>query len=313
MNKRLILILIFLFLVSTTAYSWEKATHAYIVDHMKKMGGPHKLAKIYGAMAPDIFNYAFYLVEYDLYDYMHDETHINFMKMWNAVQEKHDKSFAFGFVSHNDVWGADFTAHWMARTTGIAEGYIITKATALHWFLWDNFPEYQALSLLGVDYDTYIELCHNVVEQSGDIIIKREYPQIGSKIMESGYFKDETFKNLLMQAYFAELAGLVGSEVAQQIILGCEDWFRQYMVIGYGQLLQQNESVVINQIVEDFNSMVGAYLLSKDIFLPPGTDLRPLIYLALTTGISLCESDYMMEVNATIEFVKEQLELHGIN
>jgi hypothetical protein len=312
MNKKLILVLIFLFLVSTTVYSWEKATHAYIVDHMKKMGGPHKLAKIYGAMAPDIFNYAFDLPS-PVYDYLHFETHNNFMKMWNAVQEKFDDSFAFGFVCHNDVWGADFTAHWMARTTGIPEGYIITKAKALHQFLWDNVPEYQALALLGVDDDTYIELCHNVVEASGDIIIKREYPQIGSKIMESGYFKDENFKNLLMQAYYTDLAGLVGDVAAQQILLGYEDWFRQYMVIGYGQLLQQDESVVINQIVEDFNSMIGAYLLSKDIILPPGTDLKPLIDLALTTGISLCEPDYMAEVNATNDFVMEQLEFYNIN
>jgi hypothetical protein len=312
MNKKLILILIFLFFVSTTAYAWEKATHAYIVDHMKKMGGPHKLAKIYGAMAPDIFNYAFDLPS-SLYDYLHFQTHNNFMEMWNAIEEKHDKSFAFGFVSHNDVWGADYTAHWEAITTGIPEGYIITKATALHQFLWDNVSAYRDLALLDVDYDTYIELCHNVVEAAGDIIIKREYPQIGSKIMDSGYFKDETFKNLLMRAYYTDLAGLVGQDAAQQIILGYEDWFRQYMVIGYGQLLQQDESVVINQIVEDFNSLVGAYLLSKDIILPPGTDLRPLIYFALTTGISLCEPDYMTEVNATIDFVMERLEFHNIN
>lgn len=312
MKKTLILTILILFVVSSTAYSWEKATHAYIVDHIKKLGGPQKLAKIYGTMAPDIFNYAFALPS-PIYDYLHFETHNDFLKVWNAVQEKFDESFASGFVCHNDVWGADFTAHWMARTTGIPEGYIITKAKALHQFLWDNVPEYQALSLLGVDYDTYISLTHNVVEQSGDIIIKREYPQIGSKIMDSGYFKGEIFIDLLMRAYYTDLAFLVGDTMAMQIILGYEDWFRQNMVIGYGQLLQQDESVVINQIVEDFNNLVGAYLLSKGIVLPPGTDLRPLIHFALTTGILLCEPDFMIEVNATVDFVKEQLELHGIN
>ncbi|MFX0202131.1 MAG: hypothetical protein ACFFCW_38965 [Candidatus Hodarchaeota archaeon] len=311
MKKTLALVFLILFLVASAAYSWEKATHAYVVDQMKDLDGPHKLAKIYGTMAPDIFNYAFDLPP-ALYDYLHFETHNNFMKGWNAVEEKDDESFAFGFVCHNDVWGADFAAHWEAMTTGIPEGYIITKAKILHEILL-HIEEYEALGELGVDYDTYIELNHSIAEAAGDIIIKRADPAIGAKIMASAHFHDEFFRSLLLRAYLTDLASIVGDEqMAQEIILGYEDWFRQNMVIGYGQLLQEKESVVINEIVEDFNVLVGAYLASKGITLPPGMDLRPLIYFALTAAISLCEPDYMMEVEATIDFVKEQLELHGI-
>ncbi len=310
MKKGFILAFLVLVLLANAAYSWEKATHVYIVDHMKKLGKPHKLAQIYGTMAPDIFNYAFDLPP-SLYDYMGFETHNNFIKLWNAVERKHDESFAFGFVCHNIEWGADYTAHWMARTTGIPEGYVITKAKVLHSILL-SIPEYEDLSLLGVDYDTYIELNHHIVEAAGDVIIKRVEPAIGAKIMASGHFHHKFFRNLLLRAYLPDLAFMIGDEeMARNIILGYEDWFRQNMVLGYGKLLKKKESVVINQIVKDFNDLVGAYLESKGITLPPGTDLSELIYFALTTAISLCEPDYIFEVDATVEFVKEQLELYG--
>ena len=37
--------------------------------------------------------------------------------------------FAFGFISHNEKWGADYTAHKNGRTT--KKGYVITKSSLL--------------------------------------------------------------------------------------------------------------------------------------------------------------------------------------
>ena len=116
----------------TPALSWEKGTHLYIADKLKKQGGmnPSNMDEMYGAMAPDIFNYVFDLPA-EVYAWLYDQTHHQYINMWKAVKWGYEKPLAFGFVSHNDTWGADRTAHHLALTTGLNEGYIITKANLL--------------------------------------------------------------------------------------------------------------------------------------------------------------------------------------
>lgn len=46
------------------------------------------------------------------------ETHYDIMKVWEAAQSKPGKALAFGFVSHNEVWGVDSTAHRSGITFG---------------------------------------------------------------------------------------------------------------------------------------------------------------------------------------------------
>ncbi|MCL4477241.1 MAG: hypothetical protein M1508_13645 [Nitrospirae bacterium] len=58
-------------------------------------------------------------------------THYDFLKVWDASRNEVERSLAYGFVSHNDMWGADFTAHHSGRTYGQTEGYVIAKAEIL--------------------------------------------------------------------------------------------------------------------------------------------------------------------------------------
>jgi len=158
----------------TPALSWEKGTHLYIADKLKKQGGmnPLNMDEMYGAMAPDIFNYVFDLPA-EVYAWLYDQTHHQFALMWRAVKWGYEKPLAFGFVSHNDTWGADRTAHHQALTTGLAEGYIITKATMLSAAI-----DWGALEAVvgAIPADVRLEVCHNIVEAAGDVVLKRSYP-----------------------------------------------------------------------------------------------------------------------------------------
>ncbi len=295
----------------TPALSWEKGTHLYIADKLKRQGGmnPMNFDEMYGAMAPDIFNYAFDLPA-DLYAYLHDQTHDYYYNMWKAVKWGYEKPLAFGFVSHNDKWGADFTAHWRSRTLDPGKGYIITKAEALSGLL---VPYWVAIETgIGTTLDDAIkiELCHNIVEAAGDIVLKRFYPQLGKNLVAAGSRSDKRFKNLFLKAYLPGLAAFIGNEdAARTILLNAESYFRTGQVVMYGMLLQQDETSVIDGITAQFNSLVGLYLESKGIT-PPITgwpDLTFVIQAALAGAISLIESDYMLEVNATVNYVGAEM------
>ena len=295
----------------TPALSWEKGTHLYFADKLKRQGGgnPMNFDEMYGAMAPDIFNYAFELPT-DLYAYLHDQTHNYYYNVWKAVKWGYEKPLAFGFVSHNDKWGADSTAHHNSRTLDPGEGYIITKAGMLSLAL---APYWAAIeTALGgtLDDAIKIELCHNIVEAAGDVVLKRSYPQLGKNLVAAGSRSDKRFKNLFLKAYLPGLAALMGDEdAARTLLLNGESAFRTGQVVLYGMLLQQDETTVLDGITAQFNALVGAYLGSKGIP-EPGSgwpDLTPVIQAALGGAIALIENDYMLEVDATLNYLRAEM------
>jgi hypothetical protein len=77
-------------------------------------------------------------------DYLYDQTHHYFLKVQEAVKWGYEKSSSYGFLSHNDLWRADSTAHHAWRTLLPDEGYVITKAKILNDHLMLD-PNYAAL------------------------------------------------------------------------------------------------------------------------------------------------------------------------
>ncbi len=68
---------------------------------------------MYGGVAPDLFNYLFAPYQ----PYLDGQTHDDFLKVWEAAgprQNSVKRALAYGFVSHNDLWGADVTRTTMA-------------------------------------------------------------------------------------------------------------------------------------------------------------------------------------------------------
>src|SRR5512135_1195443 len=136
--------ILFVAVYSAQALAWGWATHAYITFHLTKK---NRLDAAYGAVAPDIFNNAF--DNPCLSGTMQDKMHQEFLPVWTSTVASKNarlKAGAFGFVSHNEVWGDDVTAHHSGLTYGQGEGYVIAKAEQLRAIL-QQVPEFQALAL----------------------------------------------------------------------------------------------------------------------------------------------------------------------
>ncbi|MDI6849222.1 MAG: hypothetical protein QME69_05450 [Candidatus Saccharicenans sp.] len=134
------------------------------------------------------------------------------MAFWEKARwVDNQKPLALGFVVHNDLCGADSTAHRRALTIAppgdfpgnLEPGYIIIKAQALNshptmnnyfrspGWLNDN-REYFALRM---------EMCHQLVECAGDLIIRRLAPRIGERIIVAAVTRSRGFPELLIRAF----------------------------------------------------------------------------------------------------------------
>ncbi len=297
------------FLFSQTAFSWGWAVHAYIDKQFQTKWQIRNVNLLYGSLAPDIFNYQFDAPAL----YMQNQTHNNFMKLWDAARSQPGTALAFGFVSHNELWGADFTAH-IAGIPGHPEagGYVVAKAYELKGIL-DQVPEFAALNL---PEPVALQVCHELVEYGVDILIKHVDPAIGARISAAALPPNPNFPMLLEKAYikeFAEDFGLSRVE-ARKFFMASERQFRQFMVL-YGQVLMQDDTTAVALIAEQLANMAVAFLAANRIPLPPDFDISKLeliLQYGIGQSIGICSADFYGEVAATADFVDQQLAQHGI-
>jgi len=300
---------------AATGFGWEKGTHAFIAHLLRKSGGPLNIEEMYGAMAPDAFNYLFSDPGQAYRVWIYGQTHFEFMKAMDAVKFGYEKAAAYGFATHNNAWGADMTAHTKSLTLDPTEGYIITKAKLLHSYLMSD-PGYAAL--LGDAPEVALEICHNLVEAAGDVILKRYDPTIGEKLMEIASRPKPNAQNLMVRAYAWDLKQFSQStpfplslDQAKSLIIEVENEFRMG-AIGYGYLLQGEEAVLISNIIDQFKALAGAFLAAYGLPVPDDPTLLTLIGGGLDLSLQLCQADYMTEVLATVNFVQAELKKHGL-
>ena len=292
--------------VTTNAFSWGYATHAYIDDQILRDSGQLNRNEIYGGLMPDTFNYLFGLpYQQDLYGL----THYQFAKAWKAADTIRDKAVAIGFVSHNDLWGVDVTAHHAGITFGQDEGYVIAKAKMVKAFMEANVPEYQAL---GVPDDAALMIFHELVEEAVDLRITEQDPEIGYTLALAALSRRPNAPALLVKAFGADIAGLSGmsSVDTELFIKQSEVAFRNRMIF-YGLALAQDRATAIQMLAEQTGGLAETFLAMYGITLPPGTDLTPLIAYAIGVSIDLCD-DYAAEMDATRHKVSRELRARGI-
>ena len=230
--------------------------------------------------------------------------------MWNVSNQGLGKSLAYGFASHNDLWGADSTAHHNGLTFGQGEGYVIAKAAVLAEIL------KQVLEYAGLDLpdEVTLEISHELVEDGIDILVKSLDPSIGRKLSSSALSRTSNFPVLLAKAYagdFSQFAG-ISYQDASKFIIASEKEFRQRIVF-YGQALVQDDATAIHLISEGTAEVAAIFLEAYGITLPPGVDIVPLIEFGIEQSINLCANDFAQEIAATIDFVNQNLESHGIS
>lgn len=290
-----------------TAFGWGSATHAWIGHELRAQAGPVDLDEVYGSMVPDLFNFLFASPDFDqlepLVPYLYGLTHGDGAAVRGALRHGWEKAELYGFLGHGEIRGSDRTAHLASLTQDPTEGYIITKARALDEILM-TIPAYAAL---GLSEAARLEVCHNLVESAGDLIIAGASPRTGKLMTASAMRPAQPLQGLLLRAWTPGLVALgLTPEQAASLIVGWEGWFRSRM-ISYGVLMQQPAPVAFAGVVQDFAALAETYLLSLGVTLPPGTELTPLIAVGLDQALALCAGDYLEEVEETVEYTSLQL------
>ncbi len=296
----------------TQALAWGWATHAYIAFHLAKKNRPDAA---YGAVAPDIFNNAF--DNPCLSGTMQDRMHKEFMPAWTAAVASKNarlRAGAFGFVSHNEIWGEDVTAHNSSLTFGEGEGYVTAKAKQLRAIL-QQVPEFQSLALPD---DVALDISHELVEDGIDILVAKLNPDagmnnIGFRLYKIAWHRNKKFPALLADSYAPALASCAGISVeqARAVIISAEKQFRADLMY-HGAMLCGSRTEAVRTLSEQVAARAGSYLAANGITLPAGTDLAPLARFGITSAMDLCKDDFEAEINATIASVGAKLAANGV-
>lgn len=324
----LFLVLLTLTIIPTSMCAWGSATHAYIIDQVSRKLGLNRMNEIYGVTSPDMFNYLFDAV---YQQHLHDQTHGNrgdgsFLKVWWAANKSgYQKSLAYGFVSHNDVWGADFTAHHETQTLpdpgilpdGYDPGWVVIKAFDLNavWglaeYLWSIRKEGVTDAVV---FYFAIETCHNIIETAGDVVMMSLDPQLGMKLSSSALLRDPSFPDLLAEAYADDFAFKydMPNEEAAQIIKDAEKGLRKMMIL-YGAALMQDKETARQLLAQQMADLAQSYL-GKYFNLPSFDEIFVKLDEGLMYAIDMCETDYSFldEIQETIKFVRWHLLFHRI-
>jgi len=271
-----------------TVYPWGSAVHTYIAAQLK----PGNVNVWYGSLAPDMFNYAFEVgtLKDDMYNLFHNYPQL----LWNQTDTAVERSLAYGFMNHKEN---DQTAHYGGVQFGKNEGYVIAKARILDNILASKFPEYAAIKAAYPALS--LEIAHNIVENSIDILLKRMDPQVGLKLMESAALRDPGFPGMVIGAYAGGSLELAG------IITAVEGAFKGLM-LQYGALFANYDE---QGIIQGLSAQMAAY---APVFLPPGIELPynlayQIVWTGTVKGMNICKGTFFKEIKQTVEQARRNL------
>jgi len=221
------------------------------------------------------------------------------------------KAVAFGFVSHNGDFGADLSAHTQSRLYPNDGGYVIKKAQQL-----DPILQLGALPLPNPLTQAQIdEIYHDLIEFAIDIMITQQHKTLAAKISAAAIFRSPEFPFILAKSYAKGLSkqGFPGIDHAAAVLLimKTEGEFRKSM-ISYGQALMQDQDTAIDLIAAQLVGLASQFLGR----LLEGEEAMVFLELAkqgLKASMELCAPDIYDELEQTIDFVSDQLAVHGIS
>jgi len=164
------------------------------------------------------------------------------------------------------------------------------------------FKDYPAVAL---------EVCHNIIEAAGDIVLARYDHSVGLKITQIAARPKTNMQNLMAKAYSKGLADFslttaapLTLEQAEQLIRTTENEFRT-ACLAYGWLLQQDESIILENVIEQFKQLAAAFLSAAGITPPADELLTALLQASFEAAIGLIENDYLPEIMATVDMLKK--------
>jgi hypothetical protein len=302
--------LLFFVVIPSEAFPWGQTTHAYLAKELSqgKLDSSEVDGAIYGAMLPDLFNL---MMESEDYEYWVVQTHYRLTNLKKKAGKMGLDAFAFGFISHNERWGADYIAHRKKRAR--QQSYVLTKARSL------DYQVRPQLKIILEDASIPLafwwagqispDLSHTLVEVAVDLLIKRtEDPAIGLDILRSTRDRSPTIPDLLVAAYGREFARhmRISYDEASQLIRDAEVEFRNE-TIQVGEALALEESEAVKALAEQGTALLNGILTSaigRDVGLTSRV-LEDFINLAIRE----IEEDYSQEVAATLSHLEHRKSL----
>jgi hypothetical protein len=298
--------------IPTGLLAWGAITHTYFATELGARWGNQNLQEIYGSTLPDVFNLMY---DSPYKEYLWTQTHYEFMKFAGEASGRSTKAAAYGFVSHNDDWGADKTAHHSAMTNP-GEGYVITKANAIVPALVPRLID--VLTDAGVQDPATVAqelapaLGENFIETAVDILVKRnEDPLAGFRLAVAAQLRDIRVPFMLSRAYARDLAAEFGISrfMAGLIIIRAEYEYRDLMRL-YGGVFLKSEDEIIELLAEQ-----GAVLAQTLLKAETGCDVvvpaAPLADFMRNVAIPAVEPDYGAEIAATLAYLQTAMPAHG--
>lgn len=251
-------------------YAWGSATHIYIADGVFPDCGD-KTNIHYGSVAPDLYDRA----PPSRWPTAFQDTHYDYIDLRPSAWSPASRAFANGWLTHNEAWAADRSAHIQKPLGG--PGYVVGEAERL-------------TALFGFDPN----FAHLVVEAAVDLLVKENQdPGIGNKIIRAAQSRSPQDLYLLASvlvfgAARTDLGTLVWAELAHRAFL-----------IGYGTALALPSPF-------DRLALAGLFVgLAREAY---GTEiLLGEMLIALMAADVLCRYDYLPVITQTIEDIKRQM------
>jgi hypothetical protein len=140
-------------------------------------------------------------------------------------------------------------------------------------------------------------------------LIKKLDPNIGNRLVDSARSADKKILDLLNKAYLDDVTLLAGSEIlAKSLIAQNESGFR-YAVLQLGNALKQKSPNDLNAIAAIFAALGQ---LAYEIDVPPAVVANVLGLAMWVCTDPLFGPDCFTEIYATIDYVRLNLNAHGI-
>jgi len=281
----------------STALPWGWGAHAYFANRFGAFFGLRNLQEIYGAVLPDVYAA---IPSLAVQEQFYVPTHYNFVEF---VQEARPvlPAVGRGFASHNEIWGADSTAHIQNLTLGTEGGYVIVKQNQLVENNKALFDEITVSLPPPIAELVVNRAAHAAVEVAVDLWLRRKQdPAWGARLFLAASLRDSRIPDLLVKAYKDE-PGIDESEIRN-----AEAVFRQ-AAIAYSWAFLHKEEVTVqllsaqaaDQLRQDVELISNG---SIELAVDPN-DLTPILYAAM----ELVKDDYFGELSATLGMIRANL------
>ncbi len=332
---RSLAVLALVFAVTATAFAWAPGTHAYVANKLKP---GYAVNTMFGATVPDINQLLstqqdspfFYATHYGGYP-----------GMWSAAQVIPSAGalpLAFGYLSHNEAWGADYYAHIHSQLYPFFKnpdpryagqnGYVWVKAFQLCTVMKAQLRATGANTGLAATLLSDPMNCHFIVEYAMDLQLKATRdPHIGQELLAAARSYDEAaLQALFVAAYPSPTIDFPPPVGTATLGVGLAAY-----QAGWASLMQAYATALDKPTMKQAVPAVAAFLeilaettlgdqIRAALGLAPGDpipdavklQLTKLIELGLTDSLLLCSYDYGLQLDLTTHAVRNNLVEHGV-